>query len=659
MSTTLQNLAGIGPKTLQKLNRLKIVTDQDLLYHFPNRYLDFRHHQKIAEIEADKNITIRGQITFFQNIYTKSHKNLQIATVKDSSGQITLIWFNQPYLQNTIKKGQIHSFAGVPSFYQNRLTIISPISGQHNTGKIIAVYPQTEGLTSNWFRKTIDQHLDSLTRTVIDPLPLTLRHQFKLIDLKTALTQIHQPQNPAKLIQAQTRLKLAEILSLQIKSLLQKQRWQQLSPNFSLKLSPSSQKKIRSLINSLPFTLTPDQQTVWRQIKKDITSKNQPANRLLQGDVGSGKTIVALLACYLTHLNSHLSILLAPTEILAKQHYRTFRQILKKYKVPIKLLTAKNKIKTLQKNAIIISTHAAIYQKKSLSGKIALLIVDEQHKFGVIQRDFLKNPLKSPHCLTMTATPIPRSISLTLMGNLDLSLIKHKPKNRLPVKTFLVPSAKTGDCYQWVKKHIKKTAEQAFIVCPFIEASETLSSVKSAKDEFDHLAKNIFPNLKLSLIHGKIKPNARQKIISDFQKNLINILITTPIIEVGIDIKNATIIIIQSADRFGLAQLHQLRGRVGRGEEQSYCYFFTQSQNQNAIDRLKFLQTHHDGLAIAKYDLSTRGPGEAFSTLQHGFPSLKLANLEDSDIIKTGHSILKILTAKRSSPKLDKFIIKN
>jgi ATP-dependent DNA helicase RecG len=256
----------------------------------------------------------------------------------------------------------------------------------------------------------------------------------------------------------------------------------------------------------------------------------------------------------------------------------------------------------------------------------------------------------------MTATPIPRSISLTLMGNLDLSLIKQKPKNRLPVKTFLVPGAKTEDCYQWIREQIKKTHQQAFIVCPFIEASETLSSVKSAKDEFDHLSKNIFPDLKLALIHGKIKSVARQKIISDFHQNKINILVTTPIIEVGIDIPNATIIIIQSADRFGLAQLHQLRGRVGRDQDQSYCYFFTPSQNQNALDRLKFLQTHHDGLAIAKYDLDNRGPGEVFSTLQHGFPSLKLASLEDEQIIKTGLSILKLLVKNSPKTKLNQFI---
>ena len=288
-----------------------------------------------------------------------------------------------------------------------------------------------------------------------------------------------------------------------------------------------------------------------------------------------------------------------------------------------------------------LSTHAAIYQKKQLENKIGLLIIDEQHKFGVKQRSFLSPSVNPPHTITMTATPIPRSISLTMLGNLNLSIIKKSPQHRLPIKTFLVPQSKKPACYQWIKEQIKEKKQQVFIVCPFIEVSETLSSVKSAKQEFANLSKNIFPQLKLDLIHGKTKSKDRKTIINNFKKNKTNILVTTPIIEVGIDIPNTTTIIIQSADRFGLAQLHQLRGRVGRGSQQSYCYFFTQSTNSKSQNRLKFLQNHHNGLAIAKYDLKTRGPGEVFSTLQHGFPSLKITTLSDTLIIKKGQLILK------------------
>ncbi|MBU0486262.1 MAG: DEAD/DEAH box helicase, partial [Proteobacteria bacterium] len=391
--------------------------------------------------------------------------------------------------------------------------------------------------------------------------------------------------------------------------------------------------------------LTKDQKKVWKEIKTNLISQSHTTNRLLVGDVGSGKTIIAILSCFLAYLNNSLSVILAPTEILAQQHYKTFSKLLKIFKINIYLLTSNSKIKieNIKKSSIIISTHAILYKKKSLLKKIALVIVDEQHKFGVKQRstfNFSQNP---PHTITMTATPIPRSISLTMLGNLSISNITTMPKNRLPVKSFLVPNHKKQDCYQWIKKEIKKTKCQAFVVCPFVEESETLTSIKSAKKEFEKFSKKIFPNLKLDLLHGKTKSVKRQQIIKNFQKNKTNILITTPIIEVGIDIPNSTILIIQSADRFGLAQLHQLRGRIGRGQQQSYCYLFTDSDNQKALNRLNFITKHQNGLKIAQYDLKTRGPGEVFSTLQHGFPSLKLANLSNTKLIALSQKILKTI----------------
>jgi ATP-dependent DNA helicase RecG len=375
-------------------------------------------------------------------------------------------------------------------------------------------------------------------------------------------------------------------------------------------------------------------------------------NRLLQGDVGSGKTIVALLSACLTSLNGAKTILLAPTEILARQHYNTFTQYLDN--VFFLSNHCHLKLDELPPHAIIISTHAIIYKKNIQH--TGLLIVDEQHKFGVQQRSFL-NSVNSPHTLTMTATPIPRTISLTFLGNLDLSVINSMPKNRLPVKTFIVPNNKKNNCYQWLEKHIQETQEQAFVVCPFIELSETLTTVKSAKNEFEKL-KKIFPNLKLALIHGKIKNDAREKILKDFAKNKINILVTTPIIEVGIDFPNCTTMVILSADRFGLAQLHQLRGRVGRGNKQSFCYFFSESENEKVTQRLNFLTQHNSGQKIAEFDLKSRGPGEIFSTIQHGFPSLKVANLSNTKLIEFSQKILKSIITNNPQFNLKKLIKK-
>lgn len=654
----LQDIAGIGPKTLQKLQKINIDTPRHLLYHFPRKYIDFRHLVPISQVKEGQNVTIRGRITFIKNIYTKNHKNLQVATLKDNSGQITLVWFNQPYLLHSLKKGMVNSFAGTISSYRNQLTLITPVSGQYRTGKIIAIYPATAGLSSNWFTKTIQQSLPLLNKDTIDPIPSDIRQKHQLTPLKKALVQIHSPSTLSLLKTSQIRLKLGEILDLQIRSHLQKQQWHQLTPRFILHQSTANRQKINQLISSLPFQLTPSQIKVWQQIKKDLLSSTTPTNRLLQGDVGCGKTIVSLLACYLSHLNHHLSLFLVPTEILARQHYQTFNQVFKALSIPVKLLTGSSKtnLKKTPDSSIVISTHAAIYQKKIIEEKIGLLIIDEQHKFGVKQRSFLSTSLTPPHTITMTATPIPRTISLTMLGNLDLSVITHKPQNRPPVKTFLVPQLKEKKCYHWINQQITKHQQQAFIVCPFIHPSETLSLVKSATQEFEFLKKTIFPHLKLALIHGQTKNQDKKIIIKKFQQNKINILVTTPIIEVGINIPNATIMVIQSADRFGLASLHQLRGRVGRGPQLSFCYFFTKSQEKKTLNRLKFLQNHQDGLTISKYDLKTRGPGEVFSTLQHGFPSLKLTTLSDTKIIKKGHLILKDIIKNHPNFDLNQLI---
>lgn len=637
-------ISGIGPQTSEKLAKLNIFSENDLLHHFPYRYLDFSKSIPISKVKINENCTISGQIIHSQNIFTRSHKSLQKIILSDSTDQIDLIWFNQPFIIKNFKIGDTWSFAGEVTLYKNKLTIFSPEYGQYNTGKIIPIYPETKGLSSRWFRKTLSLNLDSLLKNTTDPLPKNK----ELLPLNTALRNIHFPNNQKLLDQSRFRLSVDEILSLLSLSILQKRSWELNKPKFVLKDYSTIQ-----LLNSLPFKLTSSQIQAWQEIKADLLSKTKVTNRLLCGDVGSGKTIIALLSAYLTSKNNHLTLLLAPTEILALQHLKTFQKYLPK--IPLYLLTAHSKISDkIPKNAIIIATHAAIFQKEKFMKNTALLIIDEQHKFGVKQRSFL-NQNSAPHTITMTATPIPRTISLTFFGNLDLSTLKNPPKDRLRIKTFLVPQNKIPNCYHWLSQEIKKNHTQAFIVCPFIEESETATTVKSAKKEFDHL-QTIFPDLKLALIHGKTKIETRNEILEKFKNNQINILVTTPIIEVGIDYPNATTIIIQSADHFGLSQLHQLRGRVGRGEQQSYCYFFTETLIDSSLKRLDFLTKNNDGFKIAQYDLETRGPGESFSTIQHGFPSLKIANLSDIKLIEYSQNLLTKLQKDYPNFDLNKLI---
>ena len=646
---------GIGPKTASKLLELNINNDLDLLFHYPHRYIDFSKTIPISKIVLNENCTISGQIIHLQNIFIRHSKSLQKIILKDKSGQIELIWFNQPFLVKNFKIGETWAFAGTPSEYHHQLTIFSPEYGQYNTGKIIPVYPETKGLSSRWFRKTINLNFHKLIRNINDYLPPKLLTQYHLSTLSESLKGVHFPSSFSHLEKSRFRLAFNEIISILSQSFIQKKSWESLKPKYILKSNKTIDSKINKLITRFPFTLTESQTDAWVEIKTDILSTSKITNRLLCGDVGSGKTVLAILSSYLTSLNHHQTLILAPTEILAKQHHQTFTKYLPK--IPTYLLSTHQSIPSnLPTNSIIIATHAAIFQKGKFIDNTALLIIDEQHKFGVKQRSFL-NSSTPPHTITMTATPIPRTISLTYFGNLDLSTLKNPPENRQKIKTFLVPQTKISDCYKWLQTDIKTRHSQSFIVCPFIEESESAITIKSAKKEFEIL-QTIFPNLKLALIHGKTDIKTREKILTDFAKNKINILVTTPIIEVGIDFPNATTIIIQSADHFGLSQLHQLRGRVGRGELQSYCYFFTESTSESSLNRLNFLTKNSDGFKIAEYDLKTRGPGEVFSVFQHGFPSLKIANFSDLKLIEFSKIFLDTLI--RDYPNFDlKTLINN
>jgi len=628
----LSVLKNVGKISATKLNNLGIFSHIDLLFYLPFRYLDFSNTLNISDYVLGEPATYSGTVISFNNIYTSTHKNIQRATIKDNTGTLNLIWFNQPYLAKNIAVGQTLSVAGSVTLFQNKITIVAPLIG-NKTGRIIPLYHQSSELNSTWIEKTISLNLQTLLQNYFEILPPNILKKYNLFDIKNALIQIHQPKSQELLVMAKDRLNLHQSLSLLATSTLQKQNILRKTPAYILTKIPKT--------DFLPYSLSPSQKSAWQEIKKDLLSTN-PTHRLLSGDVGSGKTIIALLAAHLTSKNKHLSLIVAPTQVLANQHFTFFKKTLPK--APIYLLNNKTKLPKLPNNAIVISTHAAFYQDSKFFKKIALLVIDEQHKFGVIQRNFLsKFCFAEPHTISMTATPIPRTLALSVYGHLDISYLNHLPHWK-PVKTFIVPENKIPHCYLWLKNQIEQTHQQAFIVCPFIEDSDSLTTVKSATAEFIKL-KPLFPKLKLELIHGKIPEIKRKEIFEKFKNKKIDILVTTPIIEVGIDFPNATVIIIQSADRFGLASLHQLRGRVGRGVESGFCYLFANNPNSS---RLQYLTTHYEGQQLAEFDLKLRGPGELFSTLQHGHfyfdqKSIKLGKQIISDLQKIKFDLNKLI----------------
>ncbi|MFZ2153145.1 MAG: DEAD/DEAH box helicase [Microgenomates group bacterium] len=625
--TDINSLVGIGPKTATAFRQIGIDLVENLLDYYPYRYLDFSHTLKIADYDQISPATYSGIVLNFQNVYTRSHKNIQKATIKDSTGTLDLIWFNSPYLAKIIKVDEIVNVAGIVSLYKHRPTIIAPMLGQ-KTGRIIPLYHQAPGLRSSQIEKIFHQNHSQIFKNITDPLPLSIITKYRLGNLLDTLTEIHFPTSQKNISTAQLRLSLDQALQLLATSNIQKNILNQ-------KRVAKKMSKVTP-INFLPYELSQSQKLSWQEIQNDLLL-SVPCHRLISGDVGSGKTIIALLAAHMASINHQISLIIAPTQVLAKQHFEFFSNILPH--TPIIFLDKKTK--KIPRNAIIISTHTAFYKDTKFIKQISLLIIDEQHKFGVNQRNFLSSLPHPPHTISLTATPIPRTLALSIYGHLDISYLDHLDRWH-PVKTFVVPPPKQNSCYQWLDQHIQKTHQQAFIVCPFIEDSDTLTTVKSVTSEFGNL-KLLLPHLKLGLIHSQIKLAQRQKIFNDFASNKINILVTTPIIEVGIDYPNAGVIIIQSADRFGLASLHQLRGRVGRGVELGYCYLFSPRDNS----RLTYLASHYEGRQLAEFDLQTRGQGKLFSTIQHGhFPlntqSIELATKIIKDLIKEKFDLNKL-----------------
>ena len=628
----------VGPSYAKRLKKLEIETVNDLLHHVPSRYLDFRTTKNIKDLKIGDISTAQGEIMSLKNQYTRSGKKIQIAEFADQTGKINIVWFNQPYLIRILKEGSILSVAGEVKWFGRKKAFISPEYEIRNigtnTGRLIPIYPETKGISSKWLRGKIKFAFDNLHKNINEYLPAKTLAELNLVDLEKAIKYVHFPKDLNQAQKGRERLAFNEILFYQMKSVKQKRDWQKNSTFHQLKIN---KKPINELIKSLPFKLTDSQTKAINEILEDL-SKQTPMNRLLEGDVGSGKTVVAAIACFASFINGYQSIIMAPTQILANQHFNTLKSMFKKYKIKISLITSAKSKTDYKKTDLFVGTHSLIHKKVDFDN-VAVVVIDEQHRFGVKQRAKLikksKNKRRAPHVLTMTATPIPRTIALTAYGDLDLSTLNELPKGRKPITTWLVPPKKREAAFRWVKSEIKKHSTQAFVVCPLIEESltETMKSVKAATTEYEDL-KNTFKSLKIGLMHGRQKNKEKENIIKKFKENKINILVTTPVVEVGIDIPNASIMIIEAAERFGLAQLHQLRGRVGRGEKRSYCLLFTEKSSRKSLARLDALKKEASGFRLAEIDLKLRGPGEIYGLKQHGFPELRIASWNDLDLIR-------------------------
>jgi len=677
------SLATLGPAFRMKkkaLEKLGLATIEDLLFYIPFRYDNNAIISKIGITQAGEQVTVQGEVVATSNIFARNRLTIQRITIEDETGKIEAVFFNQRFILTNIKKGDLVSFAGRIERFGNKKTIavrsyevLSNPDAQaiHTTG-LVPIYPERSGLTSKWFRNRIKTILETVV--IDDFLPNDVRIENKLVELSHALNNIHFPKSLDDAEVARTRLSFDELFIKHAAAQIRKKEWltRQKAIPFEIK---KHETKIRKFIKSLPFKLTEAQQKAVDEIFDDL-QKNTPMNRLLEGDVGSGKTVVGAIAAYASYLNGFQVAFMAPTEILANQHFATVSQLLEPLGIKVSLFTSNTRSKKNNESGIMnngrksnhnsktiipnsnldiaIGTHALLHGKVEFDN-LGLVIIDEQQRFGVEQRAVLREKGVNPHLLTMTATPIPRTIFLTIYADLALSHLDELPKGRKKIKTWLVPEDKRTSGYEWIKEKVKNEKSQVFIVCPFIEPSETLTTVKAAQFEFDRLKKEVFATLTLGLLHGKMKSAEKTSVIEEFRNGKIDILVATPVIEVGIDIPTADIMMIETSERFGLAQLHQLRGRVGRGDKESYCLLFTDSKSEHTKERLGYLQTINDGARLAEVDLKLRGPGDMFGTAQHGIPDLRIATLSDLPTVEAARNAAeKILSKLNQYPELAK-----
>ncbi len=713
LNTPLSGIKGIPPRFLKRLEKLKILTIKDLLWHFPSRYEDFSEILPIAQLEPGQQVTIQGVVRDIK-LRRSFRKRFVIveARIADNSGEIKAVWFNQPYLLNTLRVGRMANFAGKVSAGESEIHLAHPSyelidsraytgsppqqnlawdqeqsdpdntsvqyepapahsSDYAHTGRLVPIYPETRGLTSKGIRFLVQPILKNIGE-IPEWMPEEILEKAGLLEINQALNEIHFPESSETAMSAKKRFAFEDIFLLQIFNMRQKLKLaREKAPVIETSLA-----ELKKITEALPFKLTLSQKKSLWEIVQDI-GKPTPMNRLLQGDVGSGKTVVAAVAALLAANNGLQSAFMAPTEILARQHFQTLKKIftglpLKKqpeigllvskeakifYENDLESSVSKEEFKKKIESGslkVIVGTHALI-QKDIAFDNLGLVIVDEQHRFGVRQRAQLVHGRKIlPHLLSMSATPIPRTLMLTIFGDLDISIISELPLGRKPIVTKIVAPANRGKAYQFIREQIKK-GRQAFVICPRINPAEEkegernkaqkldLWEVKSVKEEYEKLSKEIFPDLHVGMLHGQLKSKEKEKIMAEFSakggstsggKNKIDILVSTSVIEVGVDIPNATIMMIEGADRFGLAQLYQFRGRVGRGEHQSFCFLFTDSPAKTTAERLKAIVEAKNGFELAEKDLKLRGPGEFIGQKQTGLPDVAMRGLQDWELIK-------------------------
>ena len=649
LHSPLTVINGIGIATTKTLAKLGLFTIFDLLHYYPRRYDDYSQLKPINHLACGEEVTIIGTIN---NIVMRSGRNKRYKIIEsiidDGTGFIKVTWFNQPWLLKQLVIGKQISLSGKVEMYLGRLVMTNPdweLLDQNllHTNRIVPVYPLTSGITQKWLRKIMYSIVNFWTKKVNDYLPEKIRQAEKLFGLQQSLQQIHFPENKQILDHARTRLAFDEVFFLQLGVLGQKRNWEsKKSETFEME-----ENLIRLKIDKLPYKLTSAQEKVIKDIRNDLKSGHQ-MNRLLQGDVGSGKTVIARFAIEIIILKGAQAALIAPTSILAEQHYKNLSKMLidddpstalvssnqiallvgdtpKKDKEVIRNKLACGEIK------LVIGTHALLEEPVQFK-HLQLVVIDEQHRFGVSQRALIRSKGHNPHLLVMSATPIPRSLALTIYGDLDLSIIDEMPTGRLPIETQVILPQDRDQVYQIIQSQIEK-GHQAFIIYPLIE-SEDEENNQAAVNEYKRIINNVFPQFNVGLIHGRLKPGQKEKIMIDFRANRFDILVSTTVIEVGLDIPNATVVVIEGANRFGLAQLHQIRGRVGRSEHQSYCLLIPDIETNFENERLSIMATTTDGFKLAEFDLKYRGPGEFLGTRQSGYSGLKLASLTDLELIE-------------------------
>ncbi|MGE4282628.1 MAG: ATP-dependent DNA helicase RecG, partial [Clostridia bacterium] len=655
LTKDIRNIKGVGEARAKLLNRLGIYTVEDMLYHFPREYEDRTKVKKIADLMDGETVCIKAA-AFSRMSENRIRKGLSIykLILRDDTGMITAAWYNQKYLSNAFIPGETYMFFGKVSVRFGKKEIISPVyegldAENKFTGKIVPIYPLTASLSQKVIQVIMGSCLSILEGNIKEYLPEKLKNTYGLAEINDSIRNIHFPVTFQNYLQARKRLAFEELFFLQLGLLSIKTNSQKFQ---GIEFKPV--KQLAQFITSFPFTLTNAQKHVFFEIQQDMQS-SKPMSRLVQGDVGSGKTIVAALAMYVCVKNGYQAAMMVPTEILAEQHYESLRNLFNAQGIRICLLTGstskKDKIELEQQIekgeiSVVIGTHALIQERIGFSS-LGLVVTDEQHRFGVKQRAELASKGSNPHVLVMTATPIPRTLALILYGDLDVSIIDELPPGRKKVDTYVVDDRMRDRIYSFVKKQINE-GRQAYIVCPLVEESEVLD-LKSAVEFAESLNKKVFQDYRVGIMHGKVKTSEKEEIMRNFANGSIDILVATTVIEVGVNVPNAAVMIIENADRFGLSQLHQLRGRVGRGEFQSYCILFNTSNSKIAKERMKIMEKTNDGFKISEKDLELRGPGEFFGIRQHGLPDLKIANLfSDVDILKQAQKAALELIAQDS-----------